>query len=108
MQSGLLQRELAAIFNVIEDSITHWETNYAEPQIQFYPAIIAFLGYYPFDHETETVSGKLLYIRNSRGYSYEALAPILNVHASTVRSWELNEHKPSAAKLRLIETLYRP
>ncbi len=62
-----------------------------QPLIHHYPAIIAFLGYYPFEHETDTVGGKFLYLRNAKGYTYKMLGEYLGVHASTVREWELQK-----------------
>jgi len=76
------------MLGVCEDSITNWETNFAQPQIQHYPAIIALLGYYPFEHETESFAGKIKQLRFSKGYRYKQLGEVLGVNASTVRGWE--------------------
>lgn len=59
MDKGLLQKEVAVLLGVSEDSITYWENERSHPQVQFYPAIINLLGYYPWLHETQSVSGKL-------------------------------------------------
>jgi len=92
--------------NVCEDSVTHWETNYSAPQIRLYPAIIAFLGYYPFLHETETLAGKLRQLRHCKGCNYKQMGSMLNVDGSTVRSWELQKHTPDLSKQSLILQLW--
>ncbi|MGN6396879.1 MAG: helix-turn-helix domain-containing protein [Mucilaginibacter sp.] len=85
-----------------EESITNWENNNTIPQIQHFPRIIQFLGYYPFDHETESVGGKVRALRHCLGLSYEAAGEVFAVHASTVITWERNRFRPSPDKEALI------
>src|SRR5690606_30970241 len=49
MDLGLFQKDIAEIVGTSIDSITFWENGRAQPQIHFFPKIISFLGYYPFD-----------------------------------------------------------
>jgi DNA-binding XRE family transcriptional regulator len=67
IENKQFQKDVARIIGVSEDSVTYWENERAQPQIQHYPAIISFLGYYPFKHETETLGGKLKQIRYCMG-----------------------------------------
>ncbi|MBY0533740.1 MAG: helix-turn-helix domain-containing protein [Rickettsiaceae bacterium] len=60
----LSQREVAKLLKVKTDTVTNWELNRNDPQVSQYPSIIQFLGYYPFDQETETFGGKI------RRYTY--------------------------------------
>jgi DNA-binding XRE family transcriptional regulator len=106
IERGLLQRKVAEVLAVCEDSVTHWETNYSAPQIHCYTSIIQFLGYYPFSHETDSLSGKLQQLRHCRGYSYKQLGISLDVDGSTARSWELEKHKPNTLKQSLIIQLW--
>lgn len=92
IEAGQSQRAVACIIGVTEDSITFWENGRSKPQVHHYPAIIAFLGYYPFSHETETVAGKLLRVRYHNGWSYKQIAIILGVDPATIRRWEFKKY----------------
>jgi DNA-binding XRE family transcriptional regulator len=84
----LFQKDIAKIFNVSEDTVTNWENNRVQPQIQFYPILIDFLGYFPFTIDTTTVAGKLKEYRYRNGLSQKKLGKILGVDATTVGAWE--------------------
>lgn len=103
IERSLLQRDIAKIIGVSEDSVTYWENNRAQPQVRHYPAIIAFLGYYPFDHETESVAGKVRKARYTKGYSYRQFGDMLGVDGSTVRCWEHSTSAPSRRHLAEIK-----
>jgi transcriptional regulator with XRE-family HTH domain len=103
VDNGLLQKDAAIILGVCEDSITHWENNRAQPQVQHYPAIILFLGYYPFVHEPESFAGSLRRYRYSKGYSYEAAGNEFGVNASTVRGWEQSLYVPAKRTQSIVE-----
>lgn len=90
----MLQKDVALLIGVSEDSITYWENGRNAPQIQHYPAIIRYLGYYPFEHETETCAGKLQQIRNCMGLSVKQCAALLSVSMDAAKRWE--EGKPIA------------
>jgi DNA-binding transcriptional regulator YiaG len=104
--SDLLQKDAAEIIGVSEDSVTYWENGRAEPQIQHYPKIFIFLGYYPFTHETESIAGKLRQSRFCMGHSYEQCGEVFAVHATTIRAWELKHNCPPALAHALITTLW--
>jgi len=91
IDSNQTQMEVSIIIGVDEDTITGWELGRYVPQVHWYPAIIKYLGYYPFDHETETISGKLLQVRYCNGWSCKELAIVLGVDTATVRRWELKK-----------------
>lgn len=42
---GLLQKDVAKIIGVCEDTITYWEMNRTKPYKRFMPSIDTFLGY---------------------------------------------------------------
>nr|WP_262713269.1 helix-turn-helix transcriptional regulator [Mucilaginibacter frigoritolerans] len=88
MDKGLLQKEVAEIINVSEDTITYWENGRFVPQIQYYPAIISFLGYYPFTHETESMAGKLRQVRYCTGLNIAKCAQLLGIDIDTVKRYE--------------------
>ena len=97
-----MQRQVAEILDVTEESITNWENNNTVPQIQHFPRIIQFLGYYPFNHETESMGGKVRMLRHCLGLSYEAAGEVFAVHASTIITWERNRFQPAPDKAALI------
>jgi len=88
MDRGLLQKDVAELFGVSEDTITYWENERSYPQVHFYPHIISFLGYYPFDHETESAAGKIRKVRYRNGWTYRQCAKAMGVDAATVQAWE--------------------
>ena len=94
-----MQQDVAKILGVWEDAITYWETNRSHPQIRYYSAIISFLGYYPFDHETESFAGKVKKLRYTKGYSYKQLGAALEVNGSTIRAWELAKNTPTGSQI---------
>lgn len=79
MERGLLQKAVAEVLNVDEDSITAWENGRSQPQIRFFPKILAFLQYNPFNHDLQEVSGRLRHVRVCMGYSIKLFAPLLAV-----------------------------
>ncbi|WP_457130212.1 helix-turn-helix domain-containing protein [Mucilaginibacter sp. HD30] len=101
----LSQSEVAERIGVTEDSITGWENGRSAPQIRLYPAIIAFLGYYPFEKDLTTVSGQIEFVRNANGWNYGRMAKEFPVDATTVIGWQgknrisANCHKQILAKL---------
>jgi DNA-binding XRE family transcriptional regulator len=95
MEMHLLQKDVAERFNVSEDCITYWENGRSKPQVQFYPKIIAFLGFNPFATDVSTLGGRIRQYRYKRGLSHKALGSLLNVNASTIGSWEAEEFKPN-------------
>lgn len=94
LELHLLQKEVAQILYVTEDTITNWELGRYEPQVQHYPAIISFLGYFPFSIESDTLGGKLCEFRYKNGLSHKNMGKLLGVDASTIGSWERNKNSP--------------
>ena len=105
IELGLLQKDVANVIGVCEDSITLWENNRNEPSIIYYPKIIQFLGYVPFDIDISTLGGQIKLYRYIHGLSQEELALKLNVNESTVFHYEKNKHKPSPKTLKKLKSL---
>jgi len=80
--------EAAKQMNVSEDCLCYWENGRNEPCLFQYPAIIAYLGYYPFEHETESFGGKIKRYKCENGLSNEKLAKMLEVDEGTIPNWE--------------------
>ncbi|MBS1504328.1 MAG: helix-turn-helix transcriptional regulator [Bacteroidetes bacterium] len=105
VERGLSQADVAREIGVIEQSITNWENNHGQPQIRYYPAIIGFLGYYPFDHNYNLTEGKIAILRHCLGVSYKGLGTILFVNGSTVRAWEQATHSSNRTTALKIDSL---
>ena len=95
----LLQKDVALLVGVTEESIMHWETGRFPPQLQFYPGIIKFLGYNPFAVETETLGGKVKNYRFLKGISHKKMGKLVGVDGATISTWETGKHEPQGANL---------
>lgn len=105
LELGLLQKDVANIIGVCEDTITNWENNRGKPQVEWYPQIIRFLGYFPFSIDTSTLAGRIRKYRYSNGLSQENLAKYLGVNESTVFHYEKGTHKPSCCVLKKLQKI---
>jgi len=85
------QLEVSQIIGVDEETVYGWERGMYVPQVRSYPGVIAFLGYYPFMHETESIAGKLLQLRYCKGFSCKQMALVLECDTATERRWELKK-----------------
>jgi len=109
LELGLLQKDVAKIIGVCEDSITGWENNRGKPYIRHYPKIIQFLDYFPFEVSTSTLAGRIKKYRFENGLSQEDLAKELNVNESTVHHYEKGIYKPTNLLLKkLLRVLNHP
>jgi transcriptional regulator with XRE-family HTH domain len=104
-QLRLTQKYVAEKIGVSEDSITFWENERVIPQIQFYPKIVEFLGYEPFEFDIITLGGKVKTYRLRNGLSHKQLGKILQVDASTVGAWEANTSQPKNESFRKLKEL---
>lgn len=89
MELGLCQSDIAKLFKVSKDCIYLWESNRNSPQTIFYPRIIEFLGYFPFDLDISTSMGSIKAYRYLNGLSQKRFAKMMNVDPKTVNSWEI-------------------
>lgn len=94
LQLGLLQKDVAQMVGVSEDSVTYWESNRTIPLIRYMPKIIEFLGYNPMPVDPSTFSGKILQFRILNGLTYKAMGKLIGVNSSTITSWEQNHNNP--------------
>jgi DNA-binding XRE family transcriptional regulator len=106
LDKGLLQRDVAVRLTVAEDSITGWENDRYSPLLYHYPAIIAFLGYYPFLHETESIAGKLQQWRFCQGFTHLECGAYLKADPRNVRDWERKKKVLSLKRCQQITKLW--
>jgi DNA-binding XRE family transcriptional regulator len=101
MDVGLLQREVAEIIGVTESSIWNWEHG-TEPELQYNPSIIKFLGYIPFDCPDDTI-GRLAWYRRVQGLTVVALGNQMKIHTDQLYEWLSATRKPFNKSLQRIE-----
>ena len=107
LEKGLLQIEVAELFNIHVSSITNWEQNHHQPDIQYYPIIFKFLGQIPFDLIYESLGDRIRSYRILNGMSQERLANYLGINESTIFHYEKGTKKPKPFILsRLLKMLY--
>jgi DNA-binding XRE family transcriptional regulator len=103
LELRLLQRDIAGILEVSEDCITNWENNRARPLIHNMAKVIKFLGFNPAESTLETLSEKIKKYRLLHGLSHKKMGKLVGVNASTIGSWEKEEHRPHRKHLNQIE-----
>jgi transcriptional regulator with XRE-family HTH domain len=101
MDLGLLQREVAEIIGVTVSSIYNWEHG-VEPELQYNPSIIKFLGYIPFDCPDDTV-GRLAWYKRANGMSLECLGEAMGRDPEQVADWLSGRHRPFKKNREKIE-----
>lgn len=102
MDKGISQVIAAKEIGVSKDCLCNWEQNRNQPRLYQYPAIFTFLGYYPFDHETESFGGMIKRYKYENGLSNEKLAKQLGIYEGTVARWEYNKKSPSVKRLQFV------
>jgi transcriptional regulator with XRE-family HTH domain len=107
MDLGLLQEDAARMMHVSESCLSNWEVGRNIPYVSCLPAVIAFLGYYPFDHETVTLGGKLRRYKYEHGLSNRGLAEAFGVDESTAAQWVRNERLPLARSMERVHRLLK-
>ena len=105
LELGLLQKDVATIMDVSEDTVTNWENERVEPQINYYPKIIQFLTYFPFEINTSTLGGKIKKYRFEHGLKQEEFAKKLGITQGSVMHYERGNHNPKPRILKKINRL---
>ncbi len=103
MDLGLRQSEVAARVGVGTQTVNYWENGHFNPEAQYVPAIIAFLGYDPFGPPPASFPLQLKAARMAAGLTRRQLATRLGVHPGTVAEWE----RGTAAPIRLSQKRLR-
>lgn len=104
---GLHQKDVAALVNATNSTVTNWEKNRTRPTLEFLPRIIEFLGYDPISLPGSSLGEKLKRYRRIRGQSIERLAEELGVDPTTIAKWERGKTTPSRRFQRVISALFR-
>jgi len=92
---GLLQRDAARQLSINEMTLCNWETKRTSPQLRFIARIVAYLGYSPYQPQSDSLGKRILAHRRFLGLSQKELAWQLGLDPSTLGRWESGKGKPS-------------
>jgi DNA-binding XRE family transcriptional regulator len=85
LERGLSQHAVGRLLGLSKDCVSLWETGRNRPKVSYFPRIFAFLGYYPMNHETESIAGKLQQLINCNGWNHTLCAKALGIDSGTVK-----------------------
>jgi len=94
MDLGLRQSDVAARIGVWGQTVNYWEKGHFNPEPQYVPAIVAFLGYDPFGGPPDGFPAWLKAARIAAGLTRRKLAGQIGVHPGTVAEWERGKKRP--------------
>lgn len=104
---GIYQKQVAEIVGVDATTIFNWENNRTEPDLEFIPQIIDFLGYNPYEYIANLSLGeRIIAYRQAHGLSQKALAQQLGIDPGTLGRWEKNESTPWEEKANVLNSLF--
>ena len=89
-----------------ECTVMHWEQGATTPPVVHMPAIIAFLGYEPFD-APENLPDRMRRYRMLHGLTIDAAAAALEVDPGSWSAWESGKVTPWPRYKKGIESLIR-
>jgi transcriptional regulator with XRE-family HTH domain len=100
---GLFQKDVAAQIICTVNTITNWELNRCQPELQYLLRIIQFLGYDPTEEaELQSIGARLRAKRRRLGLTIRQLARILETDFSTLQHWETGRNRPTKKSRELI------
>jgi transcriptional regulator with XRE-family HTH domain len=99
---GLLQGDVAAQIGVTKSTVWNWEHG-TEPELIHIPAVLAFLGYVPWECPDDPV-GRLAYFKKVKGFSYRRLGVLMRRDPVQLEDWLSGRNSPIARNRRMIET----
>jgi DNA-binding transcriptional regulator YiaG len=98
----LIQRQIASQLEVSVVGLRNWEANRAQPEVQFMPAILRFLGYNPLP-PGRAWAERLVNTRTALGLTQKAAARQIGVGQSTLARWERGEREPKGETLKRVK-----
>ncbi|MCU7933919.1 MAG: transcriptional regulator [Candidatus Thiodiazotropha sp. (ex Dulcina madagascariensis)] len=94
LKRGLRQNDVAPKLGINPWTLRNWEHNRTEPCVQYYPAIMDFLGYCPYQ-VGDTLGQKIMLHRTHRGLTLRGMAQKMGVDPGSVSRWEAGARKPT-------------
>lgn len=103
LELKVTQKSVGQKIGVSKDCMTWWENGRSHPHIRYYPKLIEFLGYNPFQTDDKTVGGQIQKYRYENGLTFKQLSKITSFDEGTLARWEKNTIAPSATnKMKLV------
>jgi transcriptional regulator with XRE-family HTH domain len=99
---GIQIKDVISELGISRETLRGWEGNQFEPHVSHYPAIIQFLGYNPFQFDTNTLSGKIKTYRYTCGLTQAQFGALLGTNSSVVWQWETAGRPPIRKTLKRI------
>ena len=96
LEKGLLQQDLAKMFQVNKQTISNWEQGYTQPPLRKLKIISIFLGYCYFERPATTIALRIKHTRSYLlGMDIYTFAKYTGIDPSSIMAWERGEHRPS-------------
>ena len=96
---GLYLRQAAIPLGVTPSTLMNWEKGHSKPEMQNWPAIIAYLGYDPFS-DPKSLGEELQRRYRQRGLSRKAAARHMGLDEGTLRRHEKRGLAPTSDRIR--------
>ena len=87
-------KDIIGILGITRETLRGWELGLYEPHVQYIPIITSFLGYPPFNFDSETLCGGIKKYRFDNGLTQEQFGKLFNTDKCTVSFWETNRRLP--------------
>ena len=97
----MLQIEVASEIGVTESTIWNWEHG-TEPELVHIPAVLAFLGYVPWECPDDPV-GQLAFFKKVKGLSLRRLGALMGRDPEQLEDWLCGKHAPCKKNIQKIE-----
>ena len=107
MDLGLRQSDVADRIGVWTATVNYWENNRFNPEVQYVPGLVAFLGYDPFGPPPATFPLQFKAVRIGAGLTRRQLAARLGVHPGAVAEWERGQARPIRELWKRLQTRLR-
>jgi DNA-binding XRE family transcriptional regulator len=88
-EQKLFQKDVGKQIGVSAWTIMNWEKGYSEPEVRYFSAIFAFLGYDPYP-EPKTLSEKIIAWRRQNGVTRKSLARQLGIDEAALAKCEMD------------------
>lgn len=106
LSRNILIKDVCTLLQIDRETLRGWELDQFKPFVRHYPAIINFLGYFPFEQETESLGGKIKLYRFKNGLTQDQFGEFLTTDRSTVSQWENNKCIPiPCTKEKILELI---
>lgn len=102
---SLRQEDVAEQFGTLREVYERWERDERQPVVCEWPAILAFLGYYPAPEET--TSDLVLKARRCQGADQKHFANSVGVIHQRLRRWEHGSEIPDQDAMHCLARLAR-